>query len=94
VGYTEAGLSTSLYLTEEAAYIALADDWFVPAEDGGDEQEQVDYNDHQAMLTALRVGGIPAASRWVDEYLEAHMDSGRVMIERHDHPWVFAEEAA
>ena len=73
---TERGVETSLYLTEEQAYEALAAFWF-PGPD--------DANNYHAMLAAINEG-IEAVIVWFEAYLERTSDDARVVVDCHENP--------
>lgn len=85
---TDAGLFTSLYLNEEACYIALIEEWF-----GREPMDEEDNANRRAAYAAL-AQGIQPVLKWFSDYCARTSSCDNYAIERHDHPWVFPAEAA
>jgi hypothetical protein len=79
---TDAGLSTSLHLTEREAYEALARAWFPDADHPASK-----HTGHRAAFLAAIAEGIDAASVWFKTYLEETGDDGRINVESHTLDW-------
>jgi hypothetical protein len=88
------GIDTALYLTERAAYEALALHWFTHETDGK-RQEHPDVQRKADYLAALDKGE-DEAERWLGNYIidEGEHRSLRYRVTKHDHPWTFPDTSS